>query len=128
MSDLITVSDSMAIATLRDVVAERPEYIYEPPSGATAGATAAMCFYVHHIDSGPVPGCLVGTVLHRLGVPLDKLAELEGCGAYVVAGMTAYMSNDARCALARAQDAQDDGATWAVALAAAENLPAGIVF
>lgn len=125
MSELPTVSEARVMATLREVVAERPEYVYERDGQFASGdADGISCLYVHRDG----PGCLVGTVLHRIGVPLDKLATWEGSGAYVVAGMTAYMPDTARNALARAQDAQDAGATWSAALAAAENLPRGIEF
>jgi hypothetical protein len=76
----VNVTAEKVLETLREVVAERPDYVYEAPEGYTAGA-GVTCFYVH----GDVPGCVVGHVLNRLGVPLSDLALVEGRGAYKVA-------------------------------------------
>ncbi len=69
---------------LREVVSERPEYVYSCPEYmvGTSGDDGVnlSCFYVHTDEAGaPVSaGCVVGVVLHRLGVPLEELRKHEG--------------------------------------------------
>lgn len=43
---------------LREVAAERPDYVYEPPNGG------ADCWYSH----GSKPGCIFGHAFDRLGI------------------------------------------------------------
>ncbi|WP_030997529.1 hypothetical protein [Streptomyces sp. NRRL F-5630] len=116
----IKVTADEVMSTLRAVVAERPDYVYARPE---ADNRAAACLYVHHDDGTAKPGCLVGTVLHRLGVPLVELAKWEGEGACsMVPSVTNLEWEDtSTLALQTAQEAQDAGVTWAEALAAAED-------
>jgi hypothetical protein len=115
----IKVTGSAVIETLREVVAEQPEYVYEAPEQQTT--TQLSCFYVH----GSVPGCVVGHVLNRLGVPLHVLAGYEGSDARLLVDRTLSFdgdpedANDARLALQAAQAAQDGGMTWGGSLALA---------
>jgi hypothetical protein len=115
--------------TLRAVVAERPEHVYNAPDHMRTEDNGNECFYVHVDRHGenPEPGCLVGCVLNRLGVPLASLARWEHFGVNAMAGAVVEASVDVVQVLAIAQDAQDNGATWERALAAAEHgAPAGI--
>jgi len=111
--------DAMTVAqTLRDTAAERPDYVYENPEGLT-GDGITTCFYVH--PDGP--GCLAGTALHKLGVPLSELAECEGQGASTVATSVLDIRGDAGnvvIMLAYAQRRQDGGDSWSVAVEKAE--------
>ena len=110
--DKITTNDQEVITTLRAVVAERPDYVYTNPFPDDAGT----CRYVH----GDTPGCLVGHVLHRLGVPLEELSRHEGKNACsVAADLLDGISSDASWAIEHAQFRQDLGDTWAEALKAA---------
>lgn len=120
--------DDKVIQTLREVAAERPDYVYTNEYGNRANGETT-CRYVHHAD-GPeaAPGCIVGHVLHRLGVPLESLAAREGGGAIAVAVRTlgAYISLSTRDALALAQSNQDSGYPWGKSVDAAlagEELP-----
>jgi hypothetical protein len=120
MVERINVTESRVMDVLREVVAERPDYVYKAPGHQVAGLES--CFYVHTDAEGndPKPGCLVGAVLHRLGVPLEELAEREGTGAYIVASELLCTTMGAAHALDYAQSCQDAGDTWAGALSAAE--------
>lgn len=108
----------------REVVAERPGYVYSAPEHMD---TAELdCLYVHTDADGsnPVPGCAVAHVLNRLGVPLDALAIREGDSAYPVVGAVLDISGDAADAqtfLNSVQMAQDAGRTWGDALEYAET-------
>jgi hypothetical protein len=115
----INVTAEKVLETLREVVAERPDYVYEAPEGYTA-ATWVAGFYVH----GDVPGCVVGHVLNRLGVPLEHLALVEGRDAYKVADWFLNITDpdgamDVEHVLSVAQSRQDRGDSWGTALEAA---------
>jgi hypothetical protein len=106
----ITINAYDVLRTLREVADERPDYVYTTP--ANEPSVASMCYYVHTDDEGHrVPGCLIGTVLNRLGVPLDKLRQFEGWGArelltniVVIVGPNADIASEI---LVRAQRYQD---------------------
>ncbi|MDX2590973.1 hypothetical protein PV343_01365 [Streptomyces sp. WI03-4A] len=127
----VTVPASEVIETLREVVAEQPDYTYEAPAHMAGEGAPLSCFYVHvgGNDEPDTPGCLVGHVLNRLGVPLDRLAMYEGTGSggmlASVLEITGPLDEIYRVdeALALAQDAQDNGSTWADALEAATRKP-----
>lgn len=117
-----------ALGLLRAVVAEfGPEYVYVNASGQRAGQchvggkTAIDCSYVHGMDNDLRPGCLVGQVCHRHGVPLVVLQTYEG-SAFGTFGEDAGIANeDAQQILHAAQMAQDGGRPWGVALQRAEE-------
>lgn len=114
MGVMIKVSAERVIEVLREVVAERPDYVYSAPEGRRAhGAT---CFYVHGEGTDAVPGCVVGVVLNRLGVPLEDLAEYEGDTAQHMATRFLTTPLSAADVLRRVQIEQDQGASWATAL------------
>jgi hypothetical protein len=112
----IKVTADQVMQTLREVVAERPDYVYEVPEGYAA-ETNVSCYYVH----GDVPGCVVGHVLNRLGVPLSDLALVEGRGAYKVVDWFLNITDpdgvvDVEHVLSVAQSRQDRGDSWGEAL------------
>jgi hypothetical protein len=119
----IKVTGDAVISTLREVAAERPDYVYEAPEAQREGLL--YCFYVHNDGEAgvEVPGCIVGHVLHRLGVPLDSLAQHEGKGAHVVAEefleIQGDLTRDAEFALCEAQGNQDTGRPWGESVAIA---------
>jgi hypothetical protein len=83
------------------------DYVYEPPAGFS-------CLYVH-IDDGEA-GCLIGTALHLLGIPLDQLAEGEGENAgYLMTSLDVGTDRERVAAMA-AQEQQDTGHKWGFAL------------
>lgn len=125
----ITVPAAKVLETLKAVASEHPDYVYAAPAEMTAGRVLT-CFYVHETDGDQdAPGCLIGRVLHELGVPLASLSSYEGTGAYSVAALVLDITGQPDeiagtiRALATAQDAQDNGATWGDALAEATRKP-----
>lgn len=122
---MITVSEEAIYAATRAVVAESPDRIYVPP--ANRDVDKGMCLYSH----GDVPGCLVGTVLHRLGVPLADFQGHEGQPAYAALRELVQVSGHRQRVgrfLDEIQEKQDVGLTWSEALAHAEfYAPAEVV-
>lgn len=121
----IKVAAADVLGTLRAVVAERPEYVYEAPEDARVDDSLS-CYYVHRSEDGTqVPGCLIGHVLNRLGVPLHVLRGYEGSDARRVVDRTVSFTGDpdegldVRMALQIAQSAQDGGDSWGESLAQA---------
>lgn len=77
------------------------------------------CLYVR--PDGDGPACIVGAVLHHLGVPLSLLSANEGRPAYALVHYLGGVSPRAGDALAWAQGVQDTGKTWGEALASFEE-------
>lgn len=105
-------------------VAEKgADYIYTDTRGfrAAPGSDGADCQYVH----GNRPGCLVGNVLHRAGVELERLLQVEGFGVGDV-DFQEYL--DVTCdegvldLLSEAQQRQDGGDTWGDSVAYARGV------
>jgi hypothetical protein len=104
---------------LDQAVAERgADYVYVRPQASAD----RRCLYSH----GDSPGCIVGYVLHKLGVPLITLAQYEGMPAreiLPVLGLVPF-DPDLRTAeqteivflLNRVQHAQDRHQTWGYAV------------
>ncbi|WP_145500924.1 hypothetical protein [Streptomyces sp. CFMR 7] len=112
-----TITDEGVLATLKAVAGERPNYVYEAPEYQKDEET--QCFYVHTDETGePVSaGCLVGAVLHRMGVPLSMLALHETKHASAVTrSLGIGLNRNTEIALNGVQDDQDSGATWGEAL------------
>lgn len=77
-------------------------------------------------NGGKVPGCIVGTLLHRLGVPLEAMSK-SGMSSDVISGLTyngiiAKPEEKVTEFLYWAQVAQDNGATWYSAIKIAEGV------
>lgn len=131
------------VEALRGAVEERgADYVYVNPQGQTAGVRDDLdnlpsCFYVH----GTAPGCIAGTALVRLGVPLQNLLDFEGSMASEAVegtiplivedfptsyGAKGYAAQDKINIVSRilvaAQTVQDAGGTWGEALTAAEQV------
>jgi hypothetical protein len=123
MHERVKLSEAQIMDTLREVVAEQPDYVYAAPQHM-ARPNVESCFYVHaDADSTNIrPGCLVGAVLYRLGVPLERLAAHEGTGASCVTSVLVNTDDRAVAVLDLAQGAQDKGSTWSEALAHAERV------
>lgn len=113
------ITDTQIISTLREVVAERPDYVYKAPAHME-GAISGACFYVHTDGGAGKPGCIVGYVLNRLGVPLADLTVWEGTSALEVAAEFG-VSDEAARTLNHAQIVQDGGESWSAALESAER-------
>lgn len=124
----ITVDAETVIRTLHEVALENPDYVYVKPD--LAGLPNKNCLYSHVVQ----PGCIVGHVLNRLGVPLADLDELDErafAGAYNVLPDVLDVplgQSDVFHALSSAQAAQDNGNTWGEALRCAQScIPAEMV-
>lgn len=113
------VTDSEVLAAVDAALAERgADYVYSNPYASTATTPAMSCLYVH----GEETGCLVGNVMHRLGVPLDALQRWEGVRASTVmrraeADLGIVVPAWSRYMLSRAQAQQDHGEEWGEAIA-----------
>ncbi|MGW4446470.1 hypothetical protein [Streptomyces sp. NPDC004682] len=118
---MITTTDAEVLETLRQVVSERPEYVYSAPEYMEPNR-GAKCFYVHKDERGAnvSAGCVVGVVLHRLGMPLEELADREGDTALQVMNrLVEGTSGATRSALLSIQEYQDEGTAWGTAYAMA---------
>lgn len=104
-------TDEQVMSTLRAVVAERPDFIYEAP-----GDDTDECVYVHD----GAPSCLVGHVMVRLGFDPEEFEPIEGQSPFQCQ-KDLDISRRAADALTAAQDKQDMDYTWSDALAAAER-------
>lgn len=114
------VTDEVILSTLREVVAERPEYTYSAPDYMAEDEGGGRCFYVHKDENGnPVSaGCVIGVVLHRLGVPLEWMEQLEGHPASSLLGrLLPHLSERTVLALGMVQGNQDNGNAWGLAYA-----------
>lgn len=128
---LVTTLDEVR-ETLKGVVADAaPDFVYTDPNGIRADQNhdrSIKCAYVH----GDKPGCIVGQVLHRLGVPLATLAECEDSTATQAVKHVMGLDNVYNCDLPsdvraisgylrNVQVEQDTGRTWSDALKRAES-------
>ena len=70
------VTRDRVVEVLREAVADRGEdYRYQHPEAADSSNDA--CLYVWNLPDGRQPGCIVGYVLHRLGVTLKQLSQFD---------------------------------------------------
>ncbi|MFB7027161.1 MULTISPECIES: hypothetical protein [unclassified Streptomyces] len=111
------LTDEQILSTLVQVAAENPEKVYQAPESMLDRYNS--CFYVHEAEDGTQePGCIVGQVLHRLGVPLVALKEAETLGASSAVQLTTQgVSRDVALFLRFVQRKQDRGSTWSEAVA-----------
>jgi hypothetical protein len=116
------------IREMRAVVDEYgADYLYESPCDSNT------CVYAWKVDGKITPSCIVGQVLHRLGLPDDVLNELDGaCWSVIIQLREDHgwdFDSDASLALTTAQQIQDKAVsdpgegdwTWGAALRAAEE-------
>ncbi|MCT2594241.1 hypothetical protein LHJ74_30775 [Streptomyces sp. N2-109] len=122
---MLKVVDEEVMDILREVVAENPGYIYKAPPEVPPHVkdVDTKCHYVHTDPDGSNvrPGCVVGHVLHHMGIPLDTLKLHEGAPATTVLYRLTDADEYVRSALEMAQTWQDSGYPWAEALNAAEK-------
>jgi hypothetical protein len=112
------IDGATALRLLREVVAERPGHVYQPP-GEDDGESSG-CVYVWRGK----PSCLIAHVLARAGWTVEQIADLDSVGAVVSLADKGFTIGDADAVaiLDAAQTVQDIGEhTWAEALAAAEE-------
>jgi hypothetical protein len=113
----IVLTDTQVLSALRQIAEENPEKVYVAP--ADMRDEWGSCYYVHRDDQGnESPGCIVGQVLHRLGVPLADLKEAETLGATAAVRLTTQgVSDNVSDFLRFVQQKQDRGVTWSKAVA-----------
>ena len=123
------VTRDRVVEVTKQVVAEHGmEHVYEKPMVNRLGGEMAMCLYVHNGR----PSCLVGHVLHRLGVPLDVLAQGDDQSqdassmCYEVLYNTDFADEMIASFLSTVQATQDAGYTWGYALESGLKLLAEI--
>lgn len=101
---------------LEEAVAEKgTDYVYADPWGNSPTGDGGMpCYYVHDDQ----PGCIVGHVLYKAGVPLDALFEVEHSPAdQAVAGLDGLdVETWVYSLLRNVQRQQDMGVPWGEAL------------
>jgi len=116
-----------AVKLAEAAVAEKgPDFIYADESGVTANFIRrdAECSNKHATeDGGWVPGCLVGNMLHRHGVPLDKMPKHGDAFSTLrelnYFGIGIRTTEKAEIFMMAAQSSQDNGYTWGEAISAA---------
>jgi hypothetical protein len=132
---MIDIDLDKAKALVDECIAERgAEYVYEKEGSS--------CKYVHGVDesiedewgdtvenfTNATPGCLVGAVLHKAGIPLDKMGTYSRNdeGSYdLIEHLTSdelvTVSQEANNFLGNVQSSQDAGAPWGQAMEAASR-------
>ena len=107
----MTTEVEQVLTILDQVVAEfGHDYVYQPP-----GPGDFACLYVHGKLWYRKPGCLVGQVLHRMGVPLRELAKNDKNNVAVTSNsfsVPIVLHDDTKKVLAEAQRTQDNDQTW----------------
>lgn len=105
---------------LRAVMAEfGPDHVYDKKG------EQIVCYYVEYETLGEnglrenpqAPGCLVGQILFRAGVPLEALAEFDNIGSIEAVIEREYVQVPEACnqALCELQQSQDGGDHWGLA-------------
>ncbi|MFI2909437.1 hypothetical protein ACG2OD_14425 [Streptomyces sp. PDY-4] len=116
------LTDAQVMSTLREIVSESPDKVYEAPE--SMADEYGGCFYVHNNDDGTKSaGCIVGQVLHRLGVSLEDLSKGETYSANAAVALAGVqgVSEDVVYFLRMVQSRQDRGTPWGEALQFAEE-------
>jgi hypothetical protein len=118
----------LTMSNVRDALAwavneKGGSYVYVNPSGQTA--PWCTCSYAYRNGEGEwLPSCIVGHVFHHLGIDLETVHNIGSMVEDVLwvltgRGLVAY-AKDVETYLNIAQRAQDTGAPWDAAYAAAE--------
>ncbi|MFI5877556.1 hypothetical protein ACIBAH_35055 [Streptomyces sp. NPDC051445] len=115
------LTDEQVMTALGNVVAENPDKVYKLPKRMEIFDGDTSCYYVHTKEDGSQEaGCIVGQVLHRLGVPLEDLKASEGWRSNHVIERLEIQGLSERVTelLRRIQIEQDKGWSWGRAYAA----------
>jgi hypothetical protein len=79
-----------------------PSFVYLRPTGES-------CMYVRNGK----PDCLIGRILHRMGVSLEKLQQCEEKGPdYINSKFNLGLYDSTLSILRKAQNMQDGGMSW----------------
>lgn len=71
---MIKIDYNTAVSTANEIIAEAgPDHVYEMT--VTHGSTRLVCSYLEEDENGmlTVPSCIVGRILHKLGVPASAM-------------------------------------------------------
>lgn len=103
------------------VVAEKgADFVYEPPTSDIYDE--AKCVYVYN----GAPSCIVGQILHRLGTPVEKMADWDDGGGYSAHALgdtgLVSMDLDTRSFLESIQHDQDKQVPYGEALTKAKKM------
>jgi hypothetical protein len=117
-----------ALAALREVVEDAGRDHVDVNAGETSG-----CKYVR--IGGDVPECIVGRVLHHMGVEISVLRQMdlddepviETGGSAILSHHEVSMDHRARILLATAQGLQDKGKNWGATLDEVERVARDLV-
>lgn len=105
------------IKIIRDLAAEKPDFVYERPS---LGAFGNGCVYVH----AGQPSCIVGHAMWRAGLidhSFEAMADnRHGFGSHIT-GMKTLTDREVQW-LEEVQGQQDTGAAWSDAVLNADNM------
>lgn len=111
------IDNQRAIILLREVVAEKGADYVDPNSGDNS---PGPCEYTYD----DAPGCIVGHVAFKAGVPIERLHDWLGMitdEPWETQEDADLFTYDALTLLRAAQVVQDNGGTWGEALASAES-------
>jgi hypothetical protein len=123
MSEKVLLTEKNVTEAFRQIIEDfGADYVYRKRGAADS------CFYVHQTPKGEVPGCIVGQLLHRLGVPLEVLKKREGRSAWAIfygrellgdgeaESPVRAEGDDLTRKIQRVQSAQDRGDPWGYAV------------
>ncbi|MFE9660332.1 hypothetical protein [Streptomyces sp. NPDC005955] len=121
------LTEERILSEMAAVAKEHPDKIYRAPAEMLPWAGAATCFYVHESPDGQEAGCYIGTVLHRLGVPLEVLKEQETYSAGEVLNSLRIpgLTYETYTLIRTVQALQDEGENWGEAYRIAAGKLAG---
>lgn len=119
----LTITEEGLIAALKAALDSKGEHYVYPRQGDPEGDAheaplpglhpwGSRCLYVHQEAEDEVPGCIVGQVLHHLGVSLEDLKKVEGDNALAVLRRLRVNSGGYGSLLVEIQRRQDDGLSW----------------
>jgi len=124
-SEMIEITFHAVLRTA-EKVARRVGYDFRYISeGRDEPREQQQCSNWHNsIEGEMVPGCIVGTILHELGVPLERMSKSALANDLIYylqrQGIIGEVDKRTRCFLSVMQAAQDNGATWHSAVRTAE--------
>lgn len=124
MSETNVITYDEALSMLQGAVREKGWYhVYSNPSydGPTHEQS---CRYVHVVDDGILPGCIVGTALLREGRATPELLVEYNIGAArtLFENLGLHATEEAMRLIMRVQHWQDKGVPWGAALVMAAKI------
>lgn len=113
---------NQALRALIDAVKAKGHTFCYQQRPKSNGQNITGCWYVYD----DCPDCLIGDALFRLGVPIDKLKEFEGCSTESTAFAGRFdLSLQARDLFNEAQLWQDASMPWGSCLIRAAGIASG---